>query len=780
MHLKSDGISLKSALCLFCVTCIYVLANAIWAGGLTIPPISPRSHPARPSDASPSIGGGGGNSVLLPLPPAVLPKGGAPVRPPAAGFAFMVVAVHHPSGIFQVNQPGSVNLLIRNNASSPLILQGELFWKHLPDSGNSPGALARFDSNLSAAGNGHSTLFVPTTIRPTPIGPSNTMRIILPVHFPDAGCYVLLWRQGKVLRRISAPFWVIPRPHGGSLPVTDSRWISAIPGDFYKSRSPDYISDYMLQTGIRRYLADIPIGPPSTAFPASPNSTERLFRIARDIHNLGGQVVVRLDLVCKNGSRLTKDRWLAPRLAPILQQLSPDIFAIVVNPIGLNVPSHTALARRGVQLAAAQLAYRNIGRMATKILPTVPVVPQLKSLGADSYCPLDPNILFNSPLVEHKSLICAVSDKRRWLPFMHTVRRMAHPPVIWVLPPPATGVLGINQGKSWITRPHKPMGAAMALAAGAMLATANEGARFSATAHWLGDAARFAAVHSHLPPTITVFQANKRAVAIVVGLGAGTIHDSFWRPWQWGHVQWRRAGPSSGAGVNTSWHYLSAGEFPAGHLTIFDPEAVLHSFNAADQKLPTPFPGEQQIPLNAKTYFVTAPGSARNLVAALRTAEIHGFPPALMFPQLFTSRKIVGNSGVSGTVSGQKQLDARRLSGTKINRHLMDVIQVRWIIRNAGVGRLDGRFRASILKSRQNKNRPDARAAAQTAWQWLKIPSGQFRTFSITIPRNLYRDGLILRASLKGSSYQERVTLPLASLGRPTKRAIETRSVSPQ
>ena len=778
MHLKSDGISFQRAGSLFRLTCIYAVANTVWAAGLTIPPVATHSHPALRSAASRNIAGGGGNSAVVPMVP-IMPQSVAAHGPsPVAGFTFKVVAVGHPSGIFQVNQTGSVDILIRNNASRPLLLKGRLFWKQLPDSGNASGALARSDSNLSSAGDGHSPLIVPaavpTTIRPTPIEPANAMRIELPVRFSVAGSYVLQWRYGKILRRISPPFSVIPQPDGSLLPVADSRWISAIPDDFYKARAPGYISDYMRQTGIRRFLADISLGRPPAPFPAIPDSTGRLVPIARRIHTLGGQVVVRLNLFCKNGHRLPKYRWLAARLTLILTRLSPDISAIVVNPIGLNVPSRMALALRGVKLAAAQRAYRNMVRLAAKMLPNVPVVPQLKSLGAASYCPLDPG-LFNASNAKHKSLIFAVSDNRRWLPLMHTVSRMAHPPVIWVLPVPAQRLVGISLQTEPVTRPHKFMGAAMALAAGAMFAPAREGRCFSATAHWLGDAVRFAPVHSHLPPTMTVFQANKRAVAIVIGLGAGTIHDTFWRAWQWGHVQWRRVGPSYGGRVNAGWHHLSTGEFPTGHLTIFDPEAVLQSFNAVGQKLSTPFPGEQQIPLNARTYFVTAPGSARNLVAALRTAEIHGFPPALIFPQLFTDHKVAGPHGLAGTISGQTEPKTRRFIATDAISHGIDGIQVRWIIRNAGVGRLDGLFRTSIQTELGIKNRPDVKSVAQTTWKWLEIPSGQFRTLSITIPENVYRNGLILRASLRGASFQEQVALPLAAVDPSIQRTIGNR-----
>lgn len=768
VHIKSDGLTFQWAVYMFCLICFHAVPTAVRADGLIIPPVMSHANSAQPPVSGSSPRKVGRNPAVVPVHAVVAPSAFKPVRQPAAGFTFTVAAVNHPCGIFQVNQPGSVNLLIRNGAAQSLVLQGQLFWNQLPYSENAPGSAAPSDALSPTAGDGHSPAIFPTAIRPTAIQPGNAMQIILPVRFAQAGRYVLVWRHGEVIRGISQPFPVILRPHGGTLPVADSRWISLIPAAFYKSASAGYISDYMRQTGIRRYLADIAIGRPSTASGAIPNATVRLMRIVKVIHKLGGQVVVRLNLFCKNEYRRSNPRRLAASLAPILKRLSPDISAIVVNPIGLNVSSRMALALRGVQLAAAQRAYRHIADMAAKILPIIPVVPQLKSLGADSYCPLDPDLLSES-FLKTKSLIFAVSDRRRWLAFMHTVSRLAHPPLIWVLPKSVTSMIETSRQIGRAAQPCRSMGAAMALAAGATFAPAREGNCFSVTAHWLGDAAPFARVHSHLPPAMTVFQANQRAVAIVTSLGAGTIHDNLWRAWKRGHVQWRRVGPASGGGANSGWHHLSVGYFPTGHLTIYDPESVLQSFNAAGQKLPTPFPGEQQIPLNSKVYFVTAPGSARNLVAALRTAKMHGFPPVLMFPQLFATRKFAGHTRAPGTNAGQTAPEARRFTTTDSNGHTIGGLQVRWVIRNAGMGRLEGLFRTSILAVHEGDNRSAAKSIAHTTWRWLEIPSGQFRTLSIKIPNNVSGNGLILRASFHGAGFHERVTLPLAAVAQPAE-----------
>ncbi len=711
---------------------------AVGSGGLYIPPVpvglpsQPVSHtppahsraPVIPSKIDQTAGGQTAKRAAHAATPIARQAG----RHSIQSFDFQVVSTSHPAGIYHVGQTGVVNLLIVNKGPVQATLGGRLQWKKIARRNMAIHAVSTRPRN-SGLPVGHGGI-ASVKIKPTPVAAGRELKIALPVNFRHSGRYELQWQFRHAIRPIFGPVLAIHPPHGAALPEIDSQWIANVPAAFFQPKSADCIQDYIRQTGIRRFLLNIDFGKkPSADTDRRPREIPGLIRLMQTIRRQGGYTIIRLNIIAGAAggdfpAKPALKRWLMGNILPA----TGAVQAVVVNPVGFSVRSRHELAGRAVPLAAEQLLFRRITEILHSYAPNVQVVPELKKLGGDAYCPLSPHI-FNSAASRGSGPTVAITDAPGWLAFMYFSARFPSPPTLWVLPQlhyNSTAVIHLHRGR---VRPGNRLSPLMALVAGATVVPVHAGLRFGAMADLLGGAVAFATVHSRLPPEIAVFQGNGRSVAIVAGLGAGSLHDALWRYWTKERIKWRRRGQLAG----NKWHILRPGRFPAGEMTVYDPEDVMQSFDASGRRRPTPFPGEQHIPLDSHFYFLTATASARNLVASLRTAEIHGYPLAFVAATCRHERRGAAAGSLPGASPAKALASVARTARGAGYSEGGKTLLVYVRIRNAAVGHLRGSVRIAIAANHAGRTSVSGLTRTHILREQIDLPSGQFEQWVIPV-----------------------------------------------
>ncbi len=684
----------------------------------------------------------------------------------ATALRMRVVKTNHPSGIYWPGQKGIVTLAVKNISTTPQTLAGNLKWLFQPFPEHLGGIVKRQRGRLLAT----------TPINKTVVPPGRSMLIRLPVRFEKAGGYQLRW-QGRSVYSGNAwkrhiPFMCVYRPAGENLPVAESHWLSHLPRAFfqYPQAGNGYIADYMRRTGIRRFTLTVYRGQ---------SGPRRTFRILPALDNAGGKIAL---VVVLDGA--THLNWgehflqtavvrFRRQLARALQRLGPLCQALVIAQnddlsASLNWDRWLKPAYRRSILQARRVFAQTVFSIAKRANPNLPILatPRVLKLGFTL-----------RTRVKHKPPGgcldgVAVPDRTGYMPLVHQLA-LGHPPVrVWVLPPQSyAGVISVrrrmNAGGSGepgfvgLAR-RRHVNPAIALASGAAVAPLGfRRAGIGYIAHLLGSAVLFRTVHPYLPPLLAVFQRQGYAVAVVAGLGAGSVRDVQWAAWKHWPPEIRKLSGRPLAELIKSkhsprkaykkkkfpWSRCFANAYPIGRMVIFDPEGVMRGFNSQGEPLKTRYPGEVEIPLNKQLFFVKAPGAARNLVAALRTAELHGLPPAAMAP--FWNK----NGKVCPSGSGAYRLEI--------------------VIRNARVGRLPGKLRVMAFK--YPKPNSQATALARTSpptrvppvgaksalwssrWRKIRIPSGGITELEFTVPPNLITGRYKFTAVLRMKGREERI-----------------------
>ena len=684
----------------------------------------------------------------------------------ATALRMRIVKTDHPSGIYWPGQKGIVILAVKNISTTPRTLAGNLQWLFQPFSEHPGGIVKRKTRRLLAT----------TPINKTVVPPGRSMLIRLPVQFEKAGGYQLRWQGRSVysdnVGKRHIRFVCIDRPAGANLPVAESHWLSYLPRAFFRrlQAGDGYIADYMRRTGIRRFMLTVYRGQ---------SGPRRKFRMLPALDSAGGKIalVVVLDgathLNWGERSLQTAAVRLRHQLARDLRRLGPLCPAVVIAQnddlsAKLNWEKWLKPAYRRTVLQARRMFAQTVFSIAKRANPNLLILatPHVLKLGFT----LRPRMKDKPPGGYLNGV--AVPDRTGYMPLVHQLA-LGHPPVrVWVLPPQSyVGVISVgrsmNAGDSGAPEFVGParrryMNPAIALASGAAVAPLwFRRAGIGFIAHLLGSAALFRTVHPYLPPLLAVFQCRGYAVAVVAGLGAGSVRDVQWAAWKHWPPEIRKLSGRLRAGLrkskqahqkangkkNLPWSRRFASAYPVGRMVVFDPEGVMSGFNSQGEPLKTRYPGEVEIPLNKHLFFVKSPGAARNLVAALRTAELHGLPPAAMAP--FWDK--IGKVRPPG--SGSYRLEI--------------------VIRNARVGRLRGKLRVVAFQYPRPNGQvavpvrapPPARVppvgAKRDLWssQWrkIRIPSGGITELEFTVPPNLITGQYKFTAILRMKGREERI-----------------------
>ena len=502
---------------------------------------------------------------------------GAPLR-------MVLTAQSHPSSLYHPGDHTKLNIRIINPGKTAHLLSGNLRWMRQGGDGKKAVLLGR------------------TPIRPTLLTQGQIVRIALPETFASVGRYELLWHHAIIpaLKTFKNPRCSYgPRAAAAGGVAEKSPWIAPLPRRFISSHPPGFIADYIKETGIRQYVYNIPLSADrDNDFPRATS------RMARDLKQSGAKLIAVFTVGASSPNQ--NPPIVGQVIIENLKAMSAVCQAVVVRFSSPPNP-HTASTANAV-IPSLHDALRAL-RCTAKLFATPDVI------GAEQG---------NMALT---SLIggVALSDTGQSLRLCHNLERSD--PALPVLILPAAYAPADRISHSAEPDP------ALFLAAARYVPVVADSDNFEP--HVLGTGQLYCLVHPQLPLLAAVFKQAYGSCAVVTGLGSGGFADtqfSAWRSNPPGMIKrgvWHAAIADGPAGWKRLRALLPApGQFPRGKIIVVDAEGLMATRNARGQSAPVPYPGWQEIPLNQHVYFLTYPGTAADLSAALRTAAIKNLPVA--------------------------------------------------------------------------------------------------------------------------------------------------------
>ncbi len=549
---------------------------------------------------------------------------------PAAPLRIVLTAQSHPSGLYHPGDHTKLNLRIINTGKTAHMLSGNLRWVRQGREGKKAMVLAK------------------TPIRPTLLAQGQIVRIALPETLASIGRYELLWHHAKIpaVKMFKNPRCIYaPRSATDGGGTKNSSWIAPLPRRFISPHPPGFIANYIKETGIRQYVYNIRLSADrDNDFPKLTS------RVAKKLKQSGAKLIAVFTVGASSPSQHPQIVYHA--ITENLKAISAVCQAVVVRFSSSANPHPTSIVNAVIpRLHEALRALR----CRAKVFAT----PEVIGAGQG-----------NMALT---TLIggVALSDTRQSLRLCQNLERSD--PALPVLILPAA-----YSSADQITSSAGPDPALFLVAAARYVPVPADSDNFEP--HVLGSGKLYCLVHPQLPLLAAVFKQASGSCAVVAGLGSGGFADTQFRAWRSNPPVMikRSAWRTAVAAGSTGWKQLRAllpapGKFPAGKIIVVDAEGLMATRNARGRRAPVPYPGWQEIPLNQHVYFLTYPGTAADLAAALRTAAMKNLPVAQV------------------TLTA----DANRSS----------VHTVSLLVRNARVGRLQGTLSLWALKKSDKQSR---------------------------------------------------------------------------
>ncbi len=504
---------------------------------------------------------------------------------PAAPLRIVLTAQSHPSGLYHPGDHTKLNIRIINPEKNAHLLSGNLRWVRQGRDGKNAIVLAT------------------TPIRPTMLTQGQIVRIALPETFVAVGRYRLLWHKAVIaaVKTFQYPRCIYA-PRSNAAAGGKSPWIAPLPRQFISGRPAGVIADYITETGIKQYVYSIHLSADRDKdFPGL------TFSVAKQLKQSGAKLIAVFTVAASSPDQ--NPQIVGQAITENLKAVSAVCQAVVVRFSSSATPQTASIADA--------------------------LIPRLHDTLRALHCKAK---LFATPDVigagqgnmALTSLIggVALSDTRQSLRLCHNLERSGAALPVLILPAAYTRADRVSN--------RAPPDPALFLAAAARYVPVMAGSN-NFESHVLGSGQLYSRVHPQLPLLAEVFKQGNGSCAVVTGLGSGGFADTQYSDWYSNpplmikHSVWRAAIKDGSAG----WKHLrtllpAPGKFPAGKMIVVDAEGLMATRNARGQSPPVPYPGWQEIPLNQHVYFLTYPGTAADIAAALRTAAIKDIPLAVV------------------------------------------------------------------------------------------------------------------------------------------------------
>ncbi len=501
----------------------------------------------------------------------------------SAPLRIVLTAQSHPAGLYHSGDHTKLNIRIINPGKIVHLLSGNLRWVRYGRDGNKAILLAQ------------------TPIRPTMLTQGQIVRIVLPETFAGVGRYRLLWHKAVIPalksfqypRCIYAPRWA----RGGG---ENSPWIAPLPRRFISPHAPGFIADYIKETGIKQFVYNIRLSTDrDNDFP------KLISRVAGKLKQSGAKLIAVFTVSASSPGQ--NRHVLYHAMIENIDAISAVCRAVVLRFSGPANPHAATIVNTVIPRLHEALRALHCG---AKLFAT----PEVIGAGQG-----------NMALTSLISGV-ALSDTRQSLRLCHNLELSDAALPVMILPAAYTPADRVSNRVT-------PDPALFLVAAARYVPVPADLDNFEL--HVLGRGKLYCLVHPQLPLMAAVFTQTSGSCALVTGLGSGSFADTRFNAWRTTpplmikRSVWQVAIKDGTAG----WERLRAlmptpGNFPTGKIIVVDAEGLMATRDARGHRAPVPYPGWQEIPLNQHVYFLTYPGTAADLAAAIRTAAIKNLPVA--------------------------------------------------------------------------------------------------------------------------------------------------------
>ena len=501
----------------------------------------------------------------------------------AAPLRIVLTAQSHPAGLYHSGDHTKLNIRIINPGKTVHLLSGNLRWVRHGRDGKK------------------AILPAKTPIRPTMLTQGQIVRIVLPETFAGVGRYRLLWHKAVIpaLKTFQYPRCIYaPRSARGGR--ENSPWIAPLPRRFIFPHAPGFIADYIKETGIKQYVYNIRLSADrDNSFP------KLISRVAGKLKQSGAKLIAVFTVSASIPNQ--NPQILYHAMIEDLDAISTVCQAVVLRFSSSANPHAASIVNAVIPRLHEALRALHCG---AKLFAT----PEVIGAGQG-----------NMALTSLISGV-ALSDTRQSLRLCHNLERSDPALPVMILPAAYTPADRVSHRVT-------PDPALFLVAAARYVPVPADSDNFEL--HVLGSGKLYCLVHPQLPLMAAVFKQASGSCAVVTGLGSGGFADTQFNAWRTTpplmikRSVWRAAIKDGTAG----WERLRAlmpapGNFPTGKIIVVDAEGLMATRNARGHRAPVPYPGWQEIPLNQHVYFLTYPGTAADLAAALRTAAMKNLPVA--------------------------------------------------------------------------------------------------------------------------------------------------------
>ncbi len=474
-------------------------------------PEPPAAEPTPPPAPAPQVAPQSPSPALAePAPPPTPPVTATPPRI-LTQLQWTWTNADHPSGIYYAKSDATFTIIIDNPTDHPLSIGGQILFGSHDTSSTPPASNPAADTFKPLA-------IIPVT--PADLQPGQRAKIPLSVTFAAVGTYELRSVQDQTTipvtnaAGISLECIFAPREAPATAPSTarpdETPWITTLPKSAVLS--PGYITDYIRQTTVHRFLVDERFAfDPQTrvglGFGASLNAGSReVDALLAEAFLAKAGIVLRVTVPTADGA--ADDRTLAgfqQYLRDAIRRSHGALKALVITP---DIPGRLNPAQQAAFRAFYLAGYQTAKREDKTLL----------MLGAGT-APSTQQLLLAQNLVAYIDAF-AITDAAAQPAQLQQINNEALRP-FWVLPP------ALSDPTS-----HTPAPPAAALAAGAAVAPLPPPAVDHGVAvHLLNGTVLFQRVHPADTnaadlPFVAVFQGDSYAVAAIAGLSAGTPIDA--------------------------------------------------------------------------------------------------------------------------------------------------------------------------------------------------------------------------------------------------------------
>jgi hypothetical protein len=487
---------------------------------------------------------------------------------PTAGVSALhfICTTDHPSGIYHPNEHAAVTVLIDNPTDAEQTLEGDFQFVRRGD---------------TTAQQQKPVATIP--IARTTIQPGQRVRIQLALTPPVPGTYDVSCDSQSTSTTVGR-LECLYAPRRNEMAAADSPWIARLPEEAFSN--PEYLADAIPRIGVHYFVWDCAWKPGQREIFDSHRQALRQTQLDAAIHALqstSSQLVLRLhpqiDVDAPDGAIAQINSYAAALIAKchgVCKAVS-----VAMNPVLADGHPDTA---RDVYLAIYAAAKKQDRAIVMLGFSTAAQTHALLS-GTVGGARLN-------DYVDALGVDAAATDA---LPILDdsTPQNLA----IWILP----------AAKESLAVP-----AVVALAAGSrMIPVPAED--HGLTLHLLGGAVLYQNLHAGFPPWCAVFQADGFAVAAIAGMGVGTPMDRAWPGLM--AVMPAQAGDLSRAPADD-----------AAVMEVADPDTSLRAVGWDGHAINCRRGDMLRIPLDGRLCYLVESGSAEDLVAGLRTAELQHWP----------------------------------------------------------------------------------------------------------------------------------------------------------